>query len=508
MINKYISFLVLGLLIISCSDSTGGIDELPPEDDFSHQGTALTKFYFQASKNSGIAADKELTIDNFNVTGRLPYEADIQRLVASFEHSGATASIDGVVQTSDATFNDFTDVLPYKIETGDGRSAFYNVDITHFTGLPVIEIETEGNAPIDSKEDYVYGTVSIKGGRNTSSFTKSEMKIKGRGNSTWFIHPKKPYQMKFSEKTSILDMPEDKKWVFLAEYSDKSLLRNRISFEMGYLSSLDYTPQCTFAEVFVNGSYSGTYNIAQKAEESDNRVVLGDTGYLLEIDQYDRLDWDDVYFNTNDFLINIKEPELTYESTAYQLVKDHMIEFEEVLHGPNFKDENLGYQKYIDVDSFIDWFLISEIVKNQDSRSFSSIFLNYIPGEKIKMGPLWDFDLSFGNVNYSECTNPTGFWVKYHTWYARLFEDPFFVEKVKERFSYYRGKQDFILAKIDELANYLKWSQQENNDRWDLFGNYVWPNPVYYNTHQEEVDHLKSWYNERMDWLNEEFNKM
>ena len=172
------------------------------------------------------------------------------------------------------------------------------------------------------------------------------------------------------------------------------------------------------------------------------------------------------------------------------------------------KTQLTGYAKYIDIDSFIDWYLISEITKNQDSRDFSSIFLNVMPGEKIKMGPLWDFDLAFGNVNYSDATNPNGFWVKDHRWYARLFQDPAFVVKVKSRFTYFKNNQNFILDKMDFYADYLKYSQQENNDKWNVLGNYVWPNPVFFNTYQEEVNHLKNWYTQRMNWLQTAYNNL
>jgi len=372
--------------------------------------------------------------------------------------------------------------------------------------LPIIYLSTD--APIDSKEDYREGFASIYGGQNFDKSPDTEMKIRGRGNSTWYFHPKKAFQLKFSDKTAMLGMSEDKKWIFLAEYSDKTMLRNKIAFEMGYISKLDWTPESYFAEVIVNNEYNGTYNITQKVEESDHRVVLGDTGYLLEIDQLDRMKFDDVYFYTSEFLINIKEPEVAKDSDEFNYAKNLINEFETVLKSNQFTDPTNGYSKFIDVDSFVDWYLISEITKNVDSKDWSSIFMNVIPGGKIKMGPLWDFDLAFGNVDYADSEYPEGFWVKEHKWYARLFEDPAFVTKVKSRFAYFRENQNYILDKIDLHSNYLQLAQQENDDKWNTIGMYVWPNPVVLESYDAEVAHLKGWYNERMNWLENAFKDL
>ena len=191
------------------------------------------------------------------------------------------------------------------------------------------------------------------------------MKIRGRGNSTWKRFPKKGYQLKFNDKESFLDLPKDKKWIFLAEYSDKTLMRNKIAFDMGYMSSLEYTPQSFYTEVYINKSYKGTYHITQKVEESNNRVDLGDTGYLLEIDQPDRLDADDVYFRTNNyrnnhanepFLFNIKEPNLDFDDAEYKYIKNLINDFETTLKGSSFSNPTNGYAKYIDIDSFVDYY--------------------------------------------------------------------------------------------------------------------------------------------------------
>ena len=587
-------------------------------------------------------------------SGRTSHNGSVDQLVASFEYQGVSVLIGDIAQESGITVNDFTDIVTYTVTNSDGDIENFTVDLTRFTGLPVVYLKTDDSVAIDSKDDYVRGDTSIFGGRNFDDLEQVEMKIRGRGNSTWGLHPKKPFQMKLSDKAEFLGMPKDKKWLFLAEYSDKTMLRNKISFEMGYISNLDWTPQGRFAEVYINDQYNGTYNITQKVEESDNRVVLGDTGYLLELDQLERLDPDDVYFEsaiTDKFLVNVKEPSIERNSPEYVYIKEKINHCEKVISGvstgnssffavfetisDNVWDVNLSqtmtlipdsnytvsfkamssinrtmiaglglyhdpwtnvgesvslttdwqtftltqtttdfgdnqsrvlfdmggdqggevyiddvsvltadgvelvtngdfanrevsweggaatpeniiympqaemrYTDCIDIDSFVDWYLISEITKNVDSKSFSSMFLNVRPGEKIKMGPLWDFDLSFGNVDYADSRYAEGWWVKYHPWYEHLFEYPDFVDRVKERFAYFKDNQQFILDKIDAYAEQLQWAQQENNDKWQTLGMYVWPNPVVFDTYQEEVDHMKSWYIDRMDWLEAAFDNL
>ena len=471
----------------------------------------ITSFSFTAEKNTELNQNANLELNGNTFKGRITQNINISELIPDFSYTGSSISVDGNLQESGVTPNNFDDVVIYKVVNDLGDEAIYQIDVTKFTGLPIINLLTDGSVQIDSKEDYVEGDVSLDGRRDFESLSDLSMKIRGRGNSTWFIHPKKPFQMKLSEKSAFLGMPEDKKWLFLAEYSDKTMLRNTMAFELGYMSNLDWTPAGEFAEVYLNGEYNGTYNITQKVEASSNRVALGDTGYLLELDQLDRIDPDDVYFEstvTEKFIINIKEPELNYGSEEFRYIENLIAEFEGALFGANYQDENAGYKKYINLKSFIDWYLISEITKNVDSRWYSSIYLNVMPGEKIKMGPLWDFDLAFGNTDYADTQYYEGWWVRFNPWYERLFQDPAFTQMVKDRFIYFKDNEDLIIQKIDEYAEKLKWAQAENNNKWQTIGTYVWPNPVIYDTYQEEVDHLKNWYLARMEWLEEAFNDL
>ena len=471
----------------------------------------ITSFAFTSEKNSELNQNVNLELDGSTFKGRVVQNINISELIPNFSYTGSSISVNGSPQESGVTPNNFDNLVTYKVVNDFGDEKEYQIDLTKFTGLPIINLITDSSASIDSKEDYVEGGVSLDGRRDFENLADLPMKIRGRGNSTWFTHPKKPYQMKLDDKSSFLGMPEDKRWLFLAEYSDKTMLRNTIAFELGYISNLDWTPKGEFAEVYLNGEYNGTYNITQKVEESDNRVALGDTGYLLELDQLSKLDSDDIYFAsrvTDKFIINIKEPSLEANSEEQRYIENLIGKFEEALLSEDFKNENSGYRQYIDLDSFIDWYLINEITKNVDSQWYSSIFLNVMPGGKIKMGPLWDFDLSFGNTDYADTRYYEGWWVRFNPWYERLFQDPAFTQLVKDRFIYFKNNEDLIIQKIDMYAEKLKWAQAENDNRWQTLGVYVWPNPVVYDTYEEEVEHLKNWYLARMQWLEEAFDDL
>ena len=397
------------------------------------------------------------------------------------------------------------------------RAEFFNP--LDFTGLPILYVDTQGSE-INSKDDYVEGSVSIIGSNDFPDLSSTEMKIKGRGNATWWQggigrpdNMKKPYQIKFGDKTKVLNMPKDKKWVLLAEISDISLIRNKIVREIANMGSFDYVPQSEYTELFINNKHAGTYLIGQKVEESKNRVNIGDDGYLVEIDTdaHGRIEEDDVYFRSNvwsshykDGVFNIKEPSLDFDSEKFHLIKDHINSFEDALFGDNFKDPDIGYRSFIDLPSFIDWFLVNEISKNQDAASFSSIYFNYIPGEKIKMGPIWDFDLAFGNVNYSNAENTEGFWIKDNLWYKRMFEDPYFKQMVQERFDYYNNNLSLILSKISGFETYLSKSQKKNFELYPSLldpNSEVWPVPARFDNHHGYVEYLKTWLDARMEWL-------
>lgn len=459
----------------------------------------LQSFSFLIEHNPQLEADLEFVLEDGTFSALVPSDISVKSLTPTFNFTGNQVSTGDVAQISGETSQDFTQVLTYTVSNGAGTAASYAVDLTRFTGLPIIYLTTE--QAITSKEEYVNGTFSLDGWRHYDPIDELEMEIRGRGNSTWSKYPKKPFQLKLESKRSLFGMQEDKKWLFLAEYSDKTLLRNHLAYELGHRTSLRWTPSGHFAEVFVNGEHEGVYHITEKVEDGDNRVAIGDTGFLLEIDQPHRLDADDVFFRTGSYLVNIKKPSLSYNDPKYSQVKLHVNKFETVLFSDNFMDPVTGYTAYADVDSFVDWFLVNEIAKNVDAKYFSSIFFHWIPGEKIRMGPIWDFDLGFGNVNYSDAAYSEGWRVRWNVWIDRMLDDPAFVSKVKQRFADINAQRADIKGSITQWAEQLNLAQAENDSIWQTLGKYVWPNPVFYDTYEEEVAHLIDWLDSRMDWM-------
>lgn len=508
--KKFLSILfVLSLCFVSCDndENTPLVNteqaELPPP---------IVKYFSFLTKNNPnqlISNIETKIIGDSIIECNIPHIVEDKMLIPTFDIENGIVEIDGKEIISDETVLNCTTPLKLKV-TNATKTYTYTLKVKSFTGLPVVYINTENKAPISSKDDYVKGTIRIVEDietRGAGDVFESAMKIKGRGNSTWSL-PKKPYKIKFDEKTSLLGEPADKEWVLLANYTDKTSLRNETAFDMGRMSKLDYTNRTHFVEVIINGVYNGTYQLAEQLKIAKNRVNVGDEGYLLEIDA--KAAAEDITFRIDHIgqPINIKDPEVEIGDEAYNYVVQYLQKVDGVLFGENFTDATNGYTQYLDVVSFIDWYLINEISKNNDACFYSSCYMNLTREGKLKMGPLWDFDLAFGNVNYNGCDNPEGFWVKNVTWYKRLFQDPDFVKQVKERFTYFYNERENIYAEINANAEYLKYAIVENNNKWNTLYVYTWPNNMIWGSYENEVQSMKIWLEKRFKWLNEQFNKM
>lgn len=499
-----LSLALMGMgALVSCSDDVGTVGK-----------PAITEFQLLSSQNpERLISDVRCEIYGDSlIEGWIPHLTKDKFLKPHFQSTG-TVTLYSTSVVSDQTTIDFCEPVTLQV-SDEGISKLYKVIIHSYTGLPVCTIETENRQEIAWKDEYVNAHMTIQKDvvtRAVNDFFETDMQIKGRGNSTWSL-PKKPYRIKLDSKKSILDMPQGKSWVLLANYADKSMIRNKIAEYLGSLSRLDYTPRSHFVEVWLNGKYDGTYQFSEKVSVSKNRVDIGDDGFLLEIDAYASGESDAKYFYTSRLPqpVNIKEPKVEFSDSKYKQAKDFVTEAETALYGSNFKDPEKGWRKYFDEVALVDWYVINEIVKNWDAIRWSSTYMTYIPGGKIAFGPLWDFDIAYGNAGGSDgCDGrQEGFQIKEQAWFSRFFEDPYFVKLVKERYDYFYSKKSAIMQEINDNANYLKLSAVENDNRWHTLYTKTWRNRDIWGSYYNEIEQLKEWLDNRMDWLKDAYDNM
>src|ERR1043166_1960149 len=213
---------------------------------------------------------------------------------------------------------------------------------------------------------------------------------------------------------------------------------------------------------------------------------------------------------TQFFYVEPQADEITAKQKAW--LNAYVNKFESVLYGENFTDPKTGYAAYIDPGSFTDHHLLVELTKNIDGFRFSTFFYKD-RGEKLTMGPIWDFNLSFGDANGKQGWM-TDYWYwpqlddQQYSWFRRLFEDPDFAQQYVDRWGELRTNQFAIArihARIDELAALLDEAQARNFRRWRILGRFVWPNTFVGATFREEVDWMKDWIQKRIEWVDRQF---
>ena len=387
--------------------------------------------------------------------------------------------------------------------------------------IPVIHIKTKNSAPILNKKDYVDGTITISDPEKLYSDVaefSAEMGIRGRGNSTWSF-PKKPWKVKLKEKASLLGMPADKEWALLANYADRTLVRNIVAMKLSEICGFSWTPRMHSVEVYLNGKYQGVYTLCEHKKVSSDRVdidVVGEDvtggdaitgGYYLEIEE--QQDETTCWWTSMGVPMMFSDPEEpNSEQLAY--VKSLFESFEQALWAKDYSQTS-GYPKYIDVDSFVDYYIVQELTKNIDGNLRKSSFITKERGKKMEMYHLWDFDLTLGNCGYfwGEVGNgPENFWIKIDKWFPYLFKDPAFVSSLQNRWDELYPELAKIPEFIDEQVLYLDKAQKRNFEVWDINASIDWVMFPSLGSYEKEVDYLKEFYVKRLEWLDRELDKL
>lgn len=394
-------------------------------------------------------------------------------------------------------------------------SIFVDAQIySQLTNVPTLYIETFNGEDI-TKEKYITASLTLVDGEKTTVY--NDIQIRGRGNSTWYTE-KKPYKLKFASKTELLgkEYTKAKKWTLLANHGDKTMIRNALTYDLGKIMGFTFCPAAVFVDLFLNGNYRGTYQISDQVEVYKGRVeVNSNTGWLIELSDDEHKD--DPYIVTEKgFYINIKNPE---DEDLTDDKRDNILNWcnnlENILFSTYYKDESIGYRSMVDEKTLIDWYIATELVSNPDG--FSSIYAyKEESDERIKIGPLWDMDISYGNSN--ECN-----WEQTLLAFANreerqfekvaymLWQDPWFANKVNNRWIQLidNGLQTFLIDKIDSLRNIIYLTQEKNYNVWPIDGMvFYFESHTYHQTYDEYIDDLKKFINNHITYLTKKFNEL
>ncbi|MCR4736523.1 MAG: CotH kinase family protein [Treponema sp.] len=447
----------------------------------------------------------------------------------SFNYNGINYNENFISNDNSSLFEDTNQIVVYN----PGR-----------TGLPNVYLTTKDGKAIE-KETWKDGTVKITSNAGNLLLDTTDAKLKGRGNSSWGTG-KNPYTFKFDEKHKILGMKKSKRWVLLANYFDRSMLRNRLASYMG-TKIFNSTWNASFepANLYVNGVYCGTYDLGEQIKIESKRVNIqsmgdikksdyedvngdgkkniNDGGFLAEID-FRNGEKFNFYSDEYHLPFNLRDPDDNLSTEQFNYAKNKINAIERMLVADDFAS---NYKDYIDEASMIDWWLVNEFSRNNDAIFQTSVYMYYNPVDgKMYMGPGWDFDLGFGNdwdrdkwnefyiyggkkwkgEDDPDHTNPCyeSFWLN------RLFESDEFKVAAKAR---WQEKSDMMKQTVEktiqEFADVIEPSIPCNEYILPRLGKESWNGPQGYEertTYQSEVDYLIDWCSKRYSWIDTEIS--
>ena len=421
------------------------------------------------------------------------------------------------------------------------------------SNLPIVIINTNGVAiPDEPKIDGTMGIIDNGYGNMNNQYDPFNdydgyIGIETRGQSSQMF-PKKSYGVETRDaegenlNVPLLGMPEENDWILYAPYSDKSMLRNFMTFYMG--SKLD--PYCTrmaYCEVIVNNEYVGVYILMEKIKKDENRVniatlkpedISGDEltgGYILSVDKipsgfiYNEDGWKSYpsppFPNSMNITFQYYYPDpddMVSQQKTY--IRNYVTYAENALTGSNFSNPNFGYNNYFNVGSFVDQMVLNEISKEVDNYRYSTYFHKEkdSDGGKLFAGPAWDFNLGYSNVDYWSPGNDYTGWLyplvqnndwSIMFWWKRLMEDDYFADLFTTRWYYLRQNElsnANLEYAIDSITTYIDEAQQRNYERWPILGEYVWPNYNWQgNDYNDEVEYFEEWFFNRISWIDNHY---
>lgn len=389
-----------------------------------------------------------------------------------------------------------------------GRSDTYEVVTRRQTcDIPVLYLSTVSGGDVTSRYEYVSANMVLDD-------VTYDLSIRGRGNASWWKFPQQSYMLKFDDSISLFGMQPSDKWVLASTYGDLSLIRNCVASDIASsMENLEYTAQQIPVDIFLNGTYLGVYTFSEKIEVDSDKINLfsnyeyrtmlhngiTDVSFFLECGG----DLFDPHIYGQEYFFTAHSPRLFFEYPTFS--EPNTEEAQYIIDYMNATDQALtrgyGYEEYIDIDSWVDWFIVMELTNNTDSSFCRSSFMYKRPGELLMLGPVWDFDMALGNFFYD---NPT-----YQCWATA---EPIYAPAQNHYMSYLYNSDSFMLA-VRERWNECKEELLATAlSAVEYYGAQVEASRVYNNpirgvsNSSYQVDFLTGFIQRRYDWIDMSIN--
>lgn len=431
------------------------------------------------------------------------------------------------------------------------------------TNLPIVFMNTDGKMILKDDRVTVRMTIIDNGDgqlnyKDTIAHLGQRIDYQGyvglkyRGNSSFSMSDKKPYSFRpldkpledggKKQKVSIMGMGKDNDWVLLAPFSDKSMMRDVMTFIWAQ-PYFEYVPHAKHCELILDGTYYGVYIMTERPTKGKKRLNLDDPGesgdeltggYSFSVDRDDdpaiyskhkprnsrgEMGWQTVsYQHRHPDLEDMTQVQVNY-------IQGYIDEMEDVLDGKDYLDPQNGYRKYIDVLSFIDYQLATELAHNVDGYRLSTYFYKRRDSVDPRFKTsLWDFNIAYGNADYYNGSAVTTMIYKMNDissffygdgnivpfWWERFMSDPKYVDQLKERWTQYRHENysdQRINQVVDSLYDVLtsNGAADRNYKAWRIMGKYVWPNAYVSKSFADEVNHMRDWISRRIAYLDKQW---
>jgi subtilisin-like proprotein convertase family protein len=463
-------------------------------------------------------------------------------------NNGQDGNNDWILRIVDTYPADDGQVISWSLTFGNQPAGYFSISSS---ALPIFKINTNGQSiPDEPKITADMGVIwNGNGVRNQVNdpfnHYNGKIGIETRGASSAGF-PKKSYSIELRDQSgaevdhALCGYPPESDWVLSAQYTDKTLMRGIISFEMMRQMGW-WAPRSRPVELFVDGAYMGVYILMERVKRDNNRIDIaglsvndnsGDDltgGYIIKLDKNSGSSdpgWNSQYLPStggDSIYLSYYYPDaadITPQQSQY--IKAYIDSFETSLIGPDYQHPDSGYQRYVDVERAAEAYIIQELTRSIDAYR-KSFYLykdkNSNGGGKIKFAPVWDYDLSFGNVDFCNGMQYGGWQVNFNYvcggdywlnpfWFERMRTDSTFKRYVRCRWNELRAgafSNTALNQMIDSLYLVMEESQDWNFTVWPIMGQYVWPNYYIGQNYREEVDTLKWWLGKRLTWLDQNF---